>query len=54
MLLEAISETRGKGWETEDEMRQKLAQNALEELWKSCDYARLHYAAETNVGSVVF
>ncbi len=49
VLLEAISETQGKGWNTDNEMRQKIAQHALEELWTSCDYARLHYAAETDV-----
>jgi hypothetical protein len=29
-------------------MRQKIAQHALEELWTSCDYAGLNYAAETD------
>jgi hypothetical protein len=48
-LLETISETKGSGWKTEQEMRQKIAQHALEELWVTCDYAQFYYAADVDI-----
>lgn len=45
-LLEAIAETKAE-WKTEPEMRQLIAQHAIEELWDTCTYEKLDYAADT-------
>ena len=45
-LLEAIVETKGE-WKTEPEMRQLIAQHAIEELWDTCRYEEFNYAAGT-------